>query len=771
MDKKFTSGDTPLGDLLRQAGNGTLQLPDFQRNWVWDDGHISSLLASISMSYPIGAVMTLRTGNPDVKFKPRALEGVDNATAVEPELLLLDGQQRITSLYLALGSGKPVPTKDFRGNEIHRRYFADIAKCIDTDEDREEAILSVSAEGMIRNRGEVGIDVSTLEGQIEAGMFPLEIVLDAAKTRKWMREFCASRDADARNAQWDAFEDAVVHNFERYTVPSIELAKMTPKEAVCQVFEKVNTGGVSLTVFELLTATFAADDFALRDDWDDRKKALEAHQVLSSFRTTDFLQIISLLATFHRRSAHLANHPADDRAPATSCKRRDVLRLTVDDYRSWADTVTEAFPKVVRFLHAERVFEASDLPYPTQLVPLTAIFVVLGHEAESHGVAELLRRWYWCGVFGEMYGTSTETRFANDLQDVVAWVKRGADEPRTIRESQLQAGRLIRLQNRNSAAYKGLYALQMKCGGRDFRTGHTIDLHAYLEDAIDVHHIFPQAWCRANGIQRWVMNSIVNKTAIDARTNRQIGGSAPSVYVERLQMNEKISPEDLDAILSSHDIDPIALRADDFETFFNKRLDRLIKQVETATGKAVIRSQDGSDSPFGHDGAGDVEGVIAVAEAGESKIVEFKSTALKNLRTGERDPQMEWAIVKTLAGFMNGNGGSLLIGVADDGTFLGIEPDFPLLGKKPNSDGWELWLTDRVSSSLGRVAAADLRTAICLVEGHTIARIDAGPAPAPVFATTIKGDKRQVFFVRVNNSTQELSGQEAHDYQRRRWPD
>ncbi|MCA4726562.1 GmrSD restriction endonuclease domain-containing protein [Mycolicibacterium fortuitum] len=773
MDKKFTSGDTPLGDLLRQAGHGTLQLPDFQRNWVWDDGHISSLLASISLSYPIGAVMTLRTGNPEVKFKPRALEGAKAAATVEPELLLLDGQQRITSLYLALGSGEPVPTRDARGNPIHRRYFADIARCIDPDQDREEAILSVSADGLLRSRGEVGVDVSSLQGQVDAGLFPLEIVLDAAKTRKWMRQFCASdgADADRRIEQWDAFEEAVVHNFERYTVPSIELAKMTPKEAVCQVFEKVNTGGVSLTVFELLTATFAADDFALRDDWAEREKLMAEHHVLGAFRSTDFLQIISLLATYHRRAQHLETHPGDDRAPATSCKRRDVLRLTVNDYQSWADTVTDALPKVVRFVHAERVFKESDLPYPTQLVPLTAIFVVLGDQAESHGVAEMLRRWYWCGVFGEMYGTSTETRFANDLQDVVGWVKSGMDEPRTIRESQLQAGRLVRLQTRNSAAYKGLYALQMKRGGRDFRTGNTIDLHAYLDDAIDIHHIFPQDWCRANGVQRWIMNSIVNKTAIDSRTNRRIGGNAPSVYVERLQKNEKISPEELDAILSSHDIDPIALRADDFEEFFTKRLERLIKQVESATGKAVTRSQDGSDSPFARtDSSGDAEGIIAVAKAGESRIVEFKSTALKNLRTGERDSQMEWAIVKTLAGFMNGNGGSLLVGVADDGSFLGIEQDFPMLGKKQDSDGWELWLTDRISSSLGKVAAADLRTTICKVEDHTIARIDVGPAAAPVFASTIKGEKRQAFFVRVNNSTQELSGQEAHDYQRRRWP-
>src|SRR3954454_4282256 len=109
MEKKFTSDEVPLGQLLDQASTGRLQLPDFQRGWVWDDDHIASLLASISLSYPIGAVMTLHTGNPDVRFKPRPVEGIELDGQVEPEYLLLDGQQRLTSLYLALKSSQPVP--------------------------------------------------------------------------------------------------------------------------------------------------------------------------------------------------------------------------------------------------------------------------------------------------------------------------------------------------------------------------------------------------------------------------------------------------------------------------------------------------------------------------------------------------------------------------------------------------------------------------------------------------------------------------------------
>ena len=152
MEKKFTSDELPLAQLLDQAERGELQLPDFQRGWVWDDDHIRSLLASISLSYPIGAIMTLVAGNPDVNFKTRLLEGVTPVAVPAPDLLLLDGQQRLTSLFQALKSRTPVHTRDRRGNELLRHYYADIDACIDPTLDREEeGIISVPADRIVRS--------------------------------------------------------------------------------------------------------------------------------------------------------------------------------------------------------------------------------------------------------------------------------------------------------------------------------------------------------------------------------------------------------------------------------------------------------------------------------------------------------------------------------------------------------------------------------------------------------------------------------------------
>ena len=776
MEKKFSSDELPLAQLLDSAACGDLQLPDFQRGWVWDDDHIRSLLASISLSYPIGAVMTLVAGNPDVNFKARLLEGVTLSATPAPDQLLLDGQQRLTSLFQALKSRAPVCTRDRRGNELRRHYYANIDACIDPSVEREEeGIVGVPADRVVRSDfgRTIDMDLSSRDREVAAEMFPLGIVLDSSETMDWQMAYLQSGPGDQpdRVTKWKLFQQAIVDPFVQYHVPTIDLAKSTPKEAVCQVFEKVNTGGVTLTVFELLTATYAAGDFELRKDWDGRRERLSQHQLLAGVDATAFLQIVTLLATYDRRQSHLRAHPEDEKAPAVSCKRREVLRLPLDDYRQWADVAERGLLRAVPFLHNSRIFRYRDLPYATQLVPLGAIFGRLDRHAESYAMQQRLGQWFWCGVLGEMYGGAAETRFANDLEDCIAWSEDGGDSslPRTVQAAQFQAERLLTLRTRNSAAYKGLYALQMKQGGRDFKTGQPIDVHAYMEDAIDIHHVFPRHWCAGHDIESWVADCIVNKTALDAHTNRRIGGHAPSIYLTRIESGDGIEPHVLDGFLRSHDIDPVALRRDDFAQFFNQRFESLLRHAERAMGKPVNRRPDRDESPFAEQNMAIEPGVRSLIEGGESAVVEFKSTARRNLHTEAPDPAITWAVVKTLAAFMNTHGGTLLIGVDDHGQSVGIEADYPLV-KGNDRDGWELWLTAAVKTALGPVAATDLSVRFCALDGGTVARVDVRPGAEPVFASR-KGEPREVFFARLNNSTEELSGPALLDYRQKHWPE
>lgn len=110
----FDSTKTSLFEILKNVHSGKIQLPDFQRGWIWDDNRIKGILASVAKSFPIGAVMLLETGNENVRFKTKPVEGVKLANSVKPDLLILDGQQRITSLYQTIITNEIVTTKNER---------------------------------------------------------------------------------------------------------------------------------------------------------------------------------------------------------------------------------------------------------------------------------------------------------------------------------------------------------------------------------------------------------------------------------------------------------------------------------------------------------------------------------------------------------------------------------------------------------------------------------------------------------------------------------
>ena len=157
----------------------------------------------------------------------------------------------------------------------------------------------------------------------------------------------------------------------------------------------------------------------------------------------------------------------------------------------------------------------------------------------------------------------------------------------------------------------------------------------------------------------------------------------------------------------------------------------------------------------------------ALVSAGESAKVEFKSSARYNRHSGKRDERLEQAVAKTVAGFLNAEGGVLLIGVADDGAITGIEDDYALL-KAPDRDRFELWLRDMLTKSLGVVATRDLRVEFSAAEGHDVCLVTAPAARRPAFVHGSEGHDATLF-VRLGNSTRELDVEEALTYCVDRW--
>lgn len=589
----FITKPVLLTELLGEVSSGEIQLPDFQRGWVWDDEHIVSLLASISRGFPVGAIMTLAAGG-DIKFMPRPIEGV-SVVDKSPETFLLDGQQRLTSLYQSLLYPGPVDTVDGRKRRFKRRYYVDMRKAVDPTVDRDDVFISVPEDRRIlKNFGrEVDLDLSSPELEYEHHMMPTERLFDNTNWMfgyrdYWQRSNTPHPEGDV-GGFWDKFKKQVINPFINYLLPAIQLGKGTPKEAVCIVFEKVNTGGVTLSVFELVTATFAADDFRLRDDWAARKARLhEAYGVLQGVEADQFLQIVALLATYDKREQFLSAEGEENQnqAPGISCKRDSILNLKLEEYKRWADKVEAGLKEAARFLNRQFIFKNKDIPYSTQIVPLAALFVELGDELKPAKAQEKLERWFWSGVFGESYGSNTETQFARDLPQVVDYVRGGSEKPTSVMQANFTPERLLALRTRNSAAYKGLYAFQMKSGAADWRTGEPLTFSTWHSEWIDIHHIFPKAWCRSQEIPPRLYDSIINKTPIDADTNRKkVGARAPSIYLRLLEQD--IDSGQLDRILADHWLRPELLRADNFAECFVERGMKMLELIGGAMGKPI----------------------------------------------------------------------------------------------------------------------------------------------------------------------------------------
>jgi|ERR1035437_4848222 hypothetical protein len=628
----FDSTKTKLADLLADVVSGKVQLPDFQRGWVWDDEHIRSLLVSIARSFPIGAVMLLETGG-EARFQARLAEGVVTSVHRDPEKLILDGQQRLTSLTQVLKLLAPTSTRDEK-HDIKRFYYFDIDRALNGPDVLADALVGVDEKRQLRaNFGrDVVLDLSSPEREINAFHFPCNQILSSDD---WEEHLNAQEPA--RFSRYMAFRKEILNPFRTYLLPVIVLSRDTSKAAVCLIFEKVNTGGVPLSVFDLVTATYAADNFNLRNDWfgapkksspgvepqaeldgsRGRRAILAAKPLLKELEPTDFLQGVTLLHTLDRKQADLSAGKTGKDVTAVSAKREHILATPLSAYEHWADRLSTGILEAEQFLRHLGFYHTRFLPYAAQIVPLATVLTHLKERWLEPQVQRKLSRWYWCGVFGELYGSATETRIALDLQELLTWIDEdGAPEPSTVTAAGFQPSRLDTLRTRTSAAYRGLYVLLQQQGAQDFFwKARILDIDRN-ERGIDIHHIFPRKWCEGRRISPRIYNSIVNKTAISLKANRKIGGNAPSKYLEQLQNDKAVQLDAaaMDVILRSHSIDPTFLRADDFEGFYSARRAALLSLVEAAMNKKAIYGneevpQDADDEDV-EEAAGDLVGSV-----------------------------------------------------------------------------------------------------------------------------------------------------------------
>jgi hypothetical protein len=506
---QFETDKKRLTFLLDQIEHRELAVPDFQRSFVWDANATRELVASIVQSFPAGTLLLMRGGAQ--VFAPRAFEESPDLDGKTPSYLVLDGQQRLTSLYQA-----------FSGQGTHR-FFLNLRELLD-GEDVDEA-----TEVYLPRR--IGRWAS-VEGQAEDLMLPLSRIRKFSDWRDDVLDCRPETGDELRKlrSQLNELEERHIKAVEGYHFPVTTLSEDTPVEAVCSIFETLNRTGVKLSVFELLTARAFAHQIRLREMWDDAQRD---HPILSDFSIDPYyvLQAISVRSS-------------------GSPKRSAVLRLSVADIvDEWA-AVTSGLAQGLRMLRDEcGVLVERWLPYKTMLVTMAATWsqVASAWGPEVGQRRAKLRRWFWCAAFSGSYDNSSNSTVEADSVALRAWLE-GGDPPGVVSGFNFDVQRLREVTFRQRALYQSTMALLMTKSPRDFHDGAPLTPSIIDGRAVDDHHVFPRAWLRDNDMED-VADSVLNHTLIDKITNIVIGGRAPSDYLR--EMGDSLRDE-LAPILDSH---------------------------------------------------------------------------------------------------------------------------------------------------------------------------------------------------------------------------
>jgi hypothetical protein len=494
--------------------------------------------------FPAGALLFLR--NDGRTLAPRSVEGAPALRSDSPPpFLILDGQQRLSSLYYAFyGAGK-------------HSFFLDLGALI-----REASVTEA-----VKVLPERLIDpLSHIEAQSEMLMMPLARVRESSD---WADEVLDARqhfaeDSKRLRALLRAVDKAYIEPIRQYQFPVTTLPASTPLDAVCTIFETLNRTGVPLTTFELICARAFAGGESLLPKW---REALDLHPILADFDVDPYyvLQVIAL-----RRGA--------------SCKRGPVLDLPTTVITEEWHQATADFAAALRMLRDDcGVLVLKWLPYKPMLIPLaTAWRVIAASKGPSVGSQRAkAQRWFWCTAFTGEYESSSVSLAERDAPALSAWLS-GGDEPGIVRDFDFDPERWRQITPRQQGAYRATMALLNRSGPRDFHTGVRLTPELISENAVDDHHIFPRGYFKDQQID-YPVDSVLNHTLIDRATNIRISKRAPSRYLGeiRAELGDNLNP-----VLESHHL-PIAndgpLWSDDYSAFCAYRLKVLSDLLRAAT--------------------------------------------------------------------------------------------------------------------------------------------------------------------------------------------
>ena len=756
---KFKEVNYSLSKLIEDIDTGEIGLPDIQRPFVWERTRVRDLFDSMYHGFPIGYLLFWANG-----AAPGARQiGVAKHQSA-PRLLIVDGQQRLTSLYSVL-KGVPVVDANYKESLIRIAFRPRDAafRVADATTNRDPEYIS---------------NISDLwVGELPRNRF----------VRAFIEKLRESREVS------DDEEDHLIEEIDRlydlqsYPFTALELSQNVDEEQVAEVFVRINSQAVQLNQADFILTLMSVF-------WDEGRKQLETFCRSARAPTP--------------RQSSAYNHfiePDPDQLLRVAVGlgfRRGVLRAVYSVLRG-KDVETEHFSDELRVQQFARLQEAQSkvldlnnwhqyfqalvragyrhgrmITSEMNILYCYVLFLIgkYAFEVEPHLLRETIARWFFMTALTGRYSASPESQIEGDLAQLrpIETAEQFVDLLTGIVDDTLTndfweitlPNDLASSAARSPSLYAYYAALNILDANVLFSKMRVRDLFdpsiTPPRSPLERHHLFPKGHLAAIGIEATRdQNQIANFALLEWPDNNKISDQAPSSYFPdffaRLNEREKEQARFWHAL-------PNEWEEMQYADFLEARRGMLANIVR----EGFIRLRHGDPNPGDEDGANILSQTAPdLIEAGESASIEFKSSARVDAN-GDRQEFLEEAVVKSVAGFLNADGGVLLIGVNDQGTPLGLERDFGTL-RKTDRDGYELWLHDLFEAWLGKPALPCVSVIFETIEEADVCRVTVKPSNHPVYANKPKTPKTDVFYVRTGNSTRKLTTDEAVTYIKGRW--
>jgi len=696
--KKYT-------DLISEIQKGYIKVPKFQRNFVWNLDKTAELLDSILKGYPIGTFILWETNE--------RLNDIKNIGNLELPVIpddikvqyVLDGQQRITSLYAA-----------FLGAQIQKEGEKKITNY---------ANIFVDLEGDIENN----------DNQIVVSEEPKTIFISLHEILNFNDNLLEIKEkySDEHFKKIHQYSQA----FSTYDFSTIVLRKEDIDSAI-EVFTRINTGGQTLTLFEIMSAKTYDEEqnFDMEDKFQKLMEELSERKY-NSISSSVILSILSLVLSKNKE-----------------CKRKTILQLEKQKIiNTWDDVISALKESIDYFRSVYRIPVSAILPYDSLLVSFAYFFYYQKEKPKGEQI-KYLEEFFWRMSLSFRYSSSTESKLAQDIKRIDEILKGNRPDydeikvylnsPKDLIETGFSAG---------SSYCKAILCLLVYHEPKDFQdNGRVILDNSWLKvaNSKNYHHFFPKAYLRK--INKGNENSLVNISLVSADLNkRKIRAKAPSVYIQDfLDENNKLL-----TTLKSHlidDLDDFGIKSDDYLVFLEKRANTMFKKLKN---RIDLKHKENKKE----------DEIREIILSRENEKLEIKSTLRFDLREENINKKLEYVVAKTISAFLNSEGGTLIIGVDDDGNILGLEKDIQTLSKQ-NVDGFELHLRQVVKKYLGTNFEKYLKISFPKINNKEVCIIKISKSGKPVFITS-KGNEN--FFVRNGNASIPKNRKEQSEYEKLHW--